>query len=89
MYDYNSVKVGDHVVYHEPDGTARNAVVTANWGSCLNVVYTSGDTNRTDSYGRQIERATSVPHISDSGVHGMNWRWPNEQPNEFKPPIES
>lgn len=40
----------------------------------LNVVYVSKDSAQTDSYGRQIARATSVPHESVQPAHGMKWR---------------
>jgi len=53
-------------------------------GPLINVVAVSLDTHKTDSYGRQVERSTSVPHKSD-GVHGYYWRWPDEAPNPVRP----
>lgn len=58
----NSTKIGDVVTYTDETGVVHpSAVVTAVHGpECINVVYVSEDTTKTDSYGRQIERATSV-----------------------------
>ena len=82
-------KIGDVVVYHEPDGAARNSLVTAVWSPPLvNLVHISGDDARTDSYGRQIERPTSVSHASQMPVHGRYWRWPDEEPNPIVAPAE-
>lgn len=53
-------------------------------GPCINLVFVSDDPNRQDSNGRQIERASSVSHISDNCVHGYNWRWPDEEPNPVR-----
>ena len=49
-------------------------------GPMINVVIASPDPERTDAYGRQIERPSSVPHRS-AAVHGRYWRWPDEDPN--------
>jgi len=43
-----------------------------------NLVYVSGDTAKTDPYGRQLERATSVVHKSKQPAHGNYWCWPDE-----------
>lgn len=40
----------------------------------VNVVFVTDDGNRTDPYGRQIDRATSVPHHEDQTAHGYYWR---------------
>ncbi len=40
----------------------------------INVVYVESDASKTDSYGRQIARATSVPHESVQPAHGLKWR---------------
>jgi hypothetical protein len=45
------------------------------WPS-LNLVYVSDDPNKTDQYGRQIERgATSVVHQRNQAAHGRFWRF--------------
>jgi len=86
-------QVGDVIVYHDENGGAHNAIVTAYWGDpandyigCLNLVLVSPDEARTDCYGRQIERKTSISHKSTMHVHGFYWRWPDEEPNGYTPP---
>lgn len=84
-------KIGDHVIYHEPDGTARHALVTCIFDGrdaapLVNVTFVSGDEKRQDVYGRQSERATSTIHKSESTVHGCYWRWPDEEPNPVVAP---
>ena len=39
----------------------------------LNVVYVDTDESKTDPYGRQITRSTSVVHHSNQAAHGMYW----------------
>jgi hypothetical protein len=39
----------------------------------INLVYVTGDEAKTDPYGRQIERATSVVHKSGQSAHGRYW----------------
>lgn len=70
---------GQHVVFVDSSRVEHDAIVTAWHGtSCINVVYGSKDEQKTDSYGRQIERATSVSHMSQN-PYGMFWRWPDEE----------
>jgi hypothetical protein len=73
-------KVGDHVVFVDPVGQEHNAIVIANWGQgdtpSLNVMFADPDESKTDSYGRQIARNTSVVHQSNQAAHGMYWREP-------------
>jgi hypothetical protein len=45
---------------------------------CVNVVYVSKDESKTDDYGRQIERDTSVPHRSAQPAHGNWWKLKGE-----------
>lgn len=40
---------------------------------CINLVYVVSDESKTDSYGRQIERKTSVQHRSQTTAHGFYW----------------
>jgi hypothetical protein len=76
------VNVGETVIYHDPVGTPFNALVTAVWTpTCINVVIVSDDESRTDSYGRQIERRTSLQHKSLVPVHGNYFRFQDEEPN--------
>ncbi len=71
------VAEGDVVAVVTETYEDRLALVTAVHGSfdngyvpCINVVYISGDRSKTDSYGRQIERSTSLQHLSQ-GPNGM------------------
>ncbi len=55
----------------EPDGAEGKP-----WG--CNVVYVSVDPQREDTYGRQMERATSVVHKVSQPAGGNYWHWPDE-----------
>lgn len=39
----------------------------------INLVYVEGDVDKTDSYGRQIVRQTSVTHRTNQSAHGRFW----------------
>jgi hypothetical protein len=39
----------------------------------INLVYVSTDEQKTDNYGRQIERRSSVVHKSNQGAPGYYW----------------
>lgn len=74
-----NLRVGDHVVYVDPVGQARPALVTAIHGpsgakTSINVVIVSSDHTMTDSYGRQLARVTSVSHQTMQSAHGYYWR---------------
>jgi hypothetical protein len=43
-----------------------------------NLVFVAPGGDRSDSYGRQIERSTSVVHKSRQPAPGMFWCWPSE-----------
>lgn len=72
------MKEGDAVIYVDPLGNDRPAVLTAVWGSgptpAVNLVFVSDDQAKKDTYGRQIERATSVVHQSGQAAPGNYWR---------------
>jgi hypothetical protein len=90
MAETRTPAVGDVVVYHEPDGTPRNALVQTVWNeTMLNVAYLSGDENRKDQYGRQIMHATSCQHKSKWEVHGNYWRFTDEMPNKYVAPMQA
>lgn len=84
-------QVGEVVVYHNPVAQPRNALINAVHGeTCVNLVMLEADEDRQDTYGRQIERLTSMSHISVmGGVHGNYWRYPEEKPNPVKKPLAS
>lgn len=69
------VKVGDTVTFINALRKEMPALVTAVWGpTCINIVIVSEDADKTDTYGRQIERHTSVGHKSlYEQVFGMVW----------------
>ena len=93
-------KIGDAVIFHDSRGRAHNALVTGVFGEtrvdafgsyepCMNIVFVSSDTKRSDSYGRQIERGpTSIGHGSSNPGHGNYWRRPDEEPNPIVAPNE-
>lgn len=82
MTQERDVSVGDQIVYHNPVGVPHRALVTAVWTkSFVNVVIVSSDEGKTDVYGRQIERVTSLSHKSAMPVHGNYWRFDDEEPN--------
>lgn len=74
------IKVGDNVVFVDEHSKEHNAIVICAFSAphikypSVNVVHVSDDESKSDSYGRQIERRTSVPHQSNQPAHGMYWR---------------
>lgn len=59
-------QIGDVVKLTDEHGVEHNALVTAVHGpSCINAVYTSGDAEKHDPYGRQIERYSSLQKKSE------------------------
>lgn len=93
--------VGDVVIFHNPKGEAINALVNVVWGNyggqydgktpepnpTINVIALCQDEARQDTYGRQHEHHTSVPHVSRAGAHGYYWRRADEEPIKFAPPV--
>ena len=80
--------VGEVVLWHNPVGKAHKALVTAVWGkNCINLVVVSSDENKKDDCGRQIERHTSSSYKGVSNVHGFYWRFEDEEPNPYIPPV--
>lgn len=66
-----TVKIGDVVTYKDERGVDHQALVLCVHGpDCINVVYLSDDESKYDSYGCQIERATSVQRKSEVTAHG-------------------
>jgi hypothetical protein len=83
-------RVGEHVIWHDPQGGAHDALVTAVWTpTCINVVVIDPNEGSNDSYGRQIERKTSQSHKNQQKVHGFYWRFADEEPNGYQPPMET
>ena len=61
--------IGQTVVFVDAHGMGHPALITAvhgsagpNWQPSINLVFVTNDESKTDPYGRQIERHTSVVH---------------------------
>ncbi len=75
------MEIGDTVVYVDPVAVEHDALLTAIWGPTdnsdnlpsVNLVFVDGDKTKTDSYGRQIARQTSVVHQTRQAAHGNYW----------------
>jgi hypothetical protein len=81
-------EVGQHVVFVDPYGKRRDALITIWWGldhykaaggepGC-NLIVVSDDEKKDDSYGRQTEHFTSVVHKTKQPAHGNYWCWSDE-----------
>lgn len=73
----NKTAIGKHVIYVDPTGVERPALVTNCWGHempSINVVFVANDPAQSDTYGHKIERATSVPHRGHQQANGNYWR---------------
>jgi hypothetical protein len=80
------------IVFVDAHGVEHSALVTIWWTGNrevaayrsengepgCNLVYVSSDDTKTDPYGRQIERFTSVVHKTKQAAHGNYWCWPDE-----------
>ena len=73
--------VGETVIYVDPHGEERNALVNSVWSrghedkdDGCNLVFIHDDENQRDSYGRKIDRATSVVHQNDQVAPGNYWK---------------
>jgi hypothetical protein len=69
---------GTPVDYYDEHAQRHDALVTIDWGSqetagSINLVFVSSDKTKEDSYGRQIERATSVVHKNQQSAPGNYW----------------
>jgi hypothetical protein len=83
------LEIGSSIVFVDAKAQRHNALVTIVWNQVesyrsdagepgCNLVFISGDADRNDSCGRQMERQTSVVHKSKQPAHGMYWCWPDE-----------
>lgn len=69
------IQIRDHVIYADAQRVEHDALVTTIWSpDCINVVYVSGDETKTDNYGRQIARETSVSRFSENNCFGRSFR---------------
>lgn len=68
-------KAGDTVIFTDEFRRDHNALVTDVFSeSCINVLFVSADPSKNDSYGRQIERRTSVGRYSEAFKFGNCFR---------------
>lgn len=71
------IAAGDHVTVVDEHYEEHHALVTAVHGAfggayvpCINVVYVATDAAKRDPYGQQLERMSSLQHLSQ-GPNGM------------------
>jgi hypothetical protein len=81
--DHGSLKVGDAIVFIDEYRNRRAALVTRTWESMggkpgVNLVMVSNDESMTDPYGRQIERRTSIVHLSAQPAGASCWCFEGE-----------
>jgi len=77
--------VGMTVEYVDHKGVSHPALVTSVFGSedfnpetdhtCINIVYVEGDESKSDMWGRQICRDSSVPFERVQSAHGNYWNF--------------
>jgi hypothetical protein len=53
-----------------PDWPEKTGIIGA---PSINILVISDNPDKSDSYGRQIEHETSVPHKEDQRAHGYYW----------------
>ena len=76
----DELEIGDAVIYADPMGVTHNALITQVFphpggeNPLLNVAYVSNNEKRRDTFGRQIERRSSVPHKDAHPIHGNWWK---------------
>lgn len=73
------MRIGDPCTYVDPTGVERPGLITAIHNvsvenPLVNLVVVSIDETKSDSYGRQIERFTSVSHESHPHAHGNYYK---------------
>jgi len=78
------LEIGSVVLFVDNRYQVHEALVTAIHGNpkekpCINLVYVTKDDSRQDGYGRQIDRETSVVHISNNSAGGYCWQFGDEE----------
>jgi len=90
MDNVKTLKVGQHIVYTDELKEPHDALITAVHGTlmldynnepesipCINLLIVSHDVSKHDTYGRQIERYSSVVHVSLNSAEANCWNWPS------------
>ncbi|HEY2509510.1 MAG TPA: hypothetical protein VGI39_01520 [Polyangiaceae bacterium] len=77
------IKVGQAIVFIDGQRERHDALVTRTWESLggmpgVNLVLVSSDEAKGDPYGRQIERHTSIVHLSVQPAGAFCWCLPTE-----------
>jgi hypothetical protein len=75
------IKIGQHVIWHNPFGKPHDALITNIWGDpdkfpSINVVVVNLEEGQSDSYGQKIQRETSVVYKNEQSAHGRFWTLP-------------
>lgn len=85
MSEVRQPVIGQSVVFTDSHGmghpaliTAVHGTATAQWQASVNLLYVTNDTSKTDPYGHQIERNSSVVHKTSQGANGMFWTYTDE-----------
>lgn len=75
------MKIGETVVFVDEVGHASPALITAVWeqhpdspSPSLNLVLVHKDETMKDTYGRQIERRTSISHQTQQFAPAFYWK---------------
>jgi len=77
------VKIGDVVDLLDETGHQHRGLITQVWGPAdskpsINVVFVSLDETKTDQYGRQVERLSSLQHQSTVGKQPGRFWWSDD-----------
>jgi len=80
MSEIRQPQPGDVVIFVDEKARKHNALLTAVHGAAaegyqpsVNLLWVTSDPSKTDPYGAQIERSSSVVHRGSQGAHGMYW----------------
>jgi len=83
------LQIGSAVVYVDEHRERHAALITTIFRDMghpsgergepgANLVFVTGDDSKSDPYGRQIERRTSVCHLSVNPAKANCWAWPDQ-----------
>ena len=77
MAEQNMPEIGDVVRVVTETGVPCKGLVTHVWNeNCINAVIVSPDDSKNDSYGRQMERYSSLTRYNpEQTAHGRYWKF--------------
>ena len=85
-----SPTLGVTVKFHDTSGMVHDALVTAVHNArMVNLVIVSSDETKTDGYGRELERATSVPYKEATLSDRYYFRFFDDEPNAHETGVPS